>query len=194
METAVTTTLGYYKIHEDAIEPEFSTSGSACFDLFAHLPTVYSHYPNGRTKDLERPHISVWNAENKKIERTYSQRWHGDDPVPSVTIEPKERALISTGLILDIPEGFSVRLHTRSSTSLKKGLIMPNGEGIIDSDYYHECFMMLLNVSDVPVHIKNGEKICQAELVKTFDFGLTETTIQPTQSTERVGGFGSTGV
>ena len=54
--------------------------------------------------------------------------------------------------------------------------------------------MMLLNVSDVPVHIKNGEKICQAELVKTFDFGLIETTIQPTQSTERVGGFGSTGV
>ena len=182
--------LGYYKIHEDAIEPKFSTLGSACFDLFAYLPTAYTHYPEG----TDPPFVSVWNAKNEKIKRFYAQRWEGNQPSPSLTIEPKERALIPTGLVLDIPNGFSVRLHTRSSTSLKKGLIMPNGEGIIDSDYYHECFMMLLNVSDVPVHITHGEKICQAELIKTFDFDLTETTIQPTQSTERVGGFGSTGV
>ena len=188
------TTLGYYKIHEDASDPQFSTAGSACFDLFAYLPVPYSHYPNDRTTMTERPTITIWHDGNEKVHREYNCRWEGNHAIPSVVINPLERALIPTGLVLDIPDGYSVRLHTRSSTSLKKGLIMPNGEGIIDSDYYHETFMMLLNMSNVPVHIKHGEKICQAELVKTVDFDLTQTTIQPTQSTERVGGFGSTGV
>ena len=190
----VDTTLGYYKIHEDAIDPKFSTSGSACFDLFAYLPIPYSHYPNSATDLKERPTVTIWHDGNQKENREYYCKWVDNAAVPSVTINPLERALIPTGLVLDIPEGYSVRLHTRSSTSLKKGLIMPNGEGIIDSDYYHECYMMLLNMSNVPVEILNGEKICQAELVKTVDFYLTESTIEPTQSTERVGGFGSTGV
>lgn len=188
------TTLGYYKIHEDASDPQFSTAGSACFDLFAYLPVPYSHYPNDRTTMTERPTVAIWHDGNEKVQREYNCMWEGNHAIPSVVINPLERALIPTGLVLDIPDGYSVRLHTRSSTSLKKGLIMPNGEGIIDSDYYHETFMMLLNMSNVPVHIKHGEKICQAELVKTVDFDLTQTTIQPTQSTERVGGFGSTGV
>jgi len=190
----VDTTLGYYKLYEDAIEPKFSTAGSACFDLFAYFPITWSHYPNDRTDALEPPTVTVWTADNQEEKRTGAQKFYGMEPSPMITLNPGERALIPTGLILDIPEGYSVRLHTRSSTSLKRGLIMPNGEGIIDSDYYHECFMMLLNVSDVPVDIKSGEKICQAELVKTVDFYLTESTIEPKQTTERVGGFGSTGV
>jgi dUTP pyrophosphatase len=112
----------------------------------------------------------------------------------AIRIRPGDRVLVPTGLILDIPEGHSVRLHTRSSISLKKGLIMPNGEGIIDSDYYHQTFVMLYNASADEVLIENGERIAQGELVKTLSYSIEETKDVPEQKTDRVGGFGSTGV
>jgi dUTP pyrophosphatase len=96
-------------------------------------------------------------------------------------------------LIFDIPEGYSVRLHPRSSISLKKGLVMPNGEGIVDSDYILETFIMLYNSSADEVRIKHGERIAQGELIKTLDYSLEESIIIPEQKTNRVGGFGSTG-
>ena len=87
-----------------------------------------------------------------------------------------------------------MRLHTRSSTSLKKGLTMPNGEGIIDSDYYHQTYMMLYNASADVVRIYHGDRIAQGELVENVKTELVETMVMPEQSTSRVGGFGSTGV
>lgn len=181
-------TLKYYKKHEDGFDPFFATAGSACFDIQAYLaPTIFT--------DEDNPKVKIYKMDNKKEERN-CKMW----PLPNsqfkvgIDLYPGERILMPTGLILDIPEGFSVRLHTRSSTSLKKGLIMPNGEGIIDSDYYHECFMMLYNASADEVRIYHGDKIAQGELVKTLDYELERTELVPEQTTERVGGFGSTGV
>ena len=111
-----------------------------------------------------------------------------------VILSPGERILVPTGLIFNIPTGYSLRLHTRSSVSLKQGLVMANSEGIIDSDYYHQTFIMLYNASADEIRIKNKERIAQGELVKTLDYSLEQTTIQPERTTERVGGFGSTGV
>ena len=71
---------------------------------------------------------------------------------------------------------------------------MPNGEGIIDSDYYHQTFVMLYNASADEVLIENGERIAQGELVKTLSYSIEETKDVPEQKTDRVGGFGSTGV
>ena len=71
---------------------------------------------------------------------------------------------------------------------------MPNGEGIIDSDYYHQTFVMLYNASADEVLIENGERIAQGELVKTLSYSIEETKDVPEQKTNRVGGFGSTGV
>jgi dUTP pyrophosphatase len=71
---------------------------------------------------------------------------------------------------------------------------MPNGEGIIDSDYYHQTFVMLYNASADEVLIKNGERIAQCELIKTNVYEIEETKNVPEQTTNRVGGFGSTGV
>ena len=71
---------------------------------------------------------------------------------------------------------------------------MPNGEGIIDSDYYHETFIMLYNASADEVIIKNGERIAQAELIKSDRYSIYENSELPKQKTNRVGGFGSTGV
>ena len=111
-----------------------------------------------------------------------------------IELYPGERVLVPTGLIFNIPEGYSVRLHTRSSVSLKKGLTMPNGEGIIDSDYYHQTFVMLYNAGADEVRIYHGDRIAQGELVENVRTKLEETKDVPEQTTSRVGGFGSTGV
>lgn len=167
--------LKYYKMNDNVQEPHLATEGAACFDIHAHL------------KKGDR--ITVYEMGNKKVSIA---------PEPpdenAIRIRPGDRVLVPTGLILDIPEGHSVRLHTRSSISLKKGLIMPNGEGIIDSDYYHQTFVMLYNASADEVLIENGERIAQGELVKTLSYSIEETKDVPEQKTNRVGGFGSTGV
>ena len=181
--------LRYYKMEEDVPAPEFSTEGSACFDLRAYLVPG-----NTIIAGQEKPKVVVYTMDNKKEERgccCWARKMYF---CCGFELYPGERALVPTGLIFDIPEGYSVRLHTRSSTSLKKGLTMPNGEGIIDSDYYHQTYMMLYNASADVVRIYHGDRIAQGELVENVKTELVETMVMPEQSTSRVGGFGSTGV
>ena len=170
--------LKFFKLHEDVKSPEFATSGSACFDIYSHLTDK----------------VVVYTMNNKKEEREVKTLAGKPGTFyDAVDLYPAERILVPTGLIFDIPEGYSVRIHPRSSISLKQGLMLGNAEGIIDSDYYHQTFVMLYNASADMVRIKHGERIAQGELVKTLDYSLEETIIQPEQTTERVGGFGSTG-
>lgn len=169
--------LKYYKLHSEVIDPHFATDGSACFDIHAYLDNPVTVYRMNNYKDIRNPETIYWS----------------DIEEFQLAIGPAERVLIPTGLVFDIPEGYSVRLHPRSSISLKKGLVMPNGEGIVDFDYYHETFIMLYNASADEVRIKHGERIAQGELIKTLDYSLEESIIVPEQKTNRVGGFGSTG-
>ena len=104
-----------------------------------------------------------------------------------------ERVLVPTGLIFDIPAGYSVRLHSRSGLAYKEGLYLTNCEGIIDHDYIEPVFAMMTNISQAPKSINNGDRICQAELVEKVYHSLLEIQEPPTQKTERDGGFGSTG-
>jgi len=169
--------LKYYKLHDEVIDPHFATEGSACFDICAYLDKPVTAYRMYNHKQKLNPETVQWS----------------DIEELQLTIAPADRVLVPTGLVFDIPEGYSVRLHPRSSISLKKGLVMPNGEGIVDSDYYHETFIMLYNSSADEVRIKHGERIAQGELIKTLDYSLEESIIVPEQKTNRIGGFGSTG-
>ena len=164
--------LSYYKLNEEVKSPKHATFESACFDIHAYIK--------------DETAVMVYGMENLKGFTTPKDE--------SITVFPGDRILIPTGLIFDIPKHYSVRLHTRSSVSLKKGLICPNGEGIIDSDYYHETFVMLYNASCDEVTIQNGDRIAQGELVRCEMYGVVETTKCPEQTTNRSGGFGSTGV
>jgi dUTP pyrophosphatase len=179
--------LKFYKMYDDGISPKFETEGSACFDITANFISPRSDRPAQL--------ITVYNMSNQKEHREVKM-WALKNSKFGTGIElyPGERVLIPTGLIFDIPEGYSVRLHTRSSVSLKRGLTMPNGEGIIDSDYYHQTYVMLYNASADEVRIYHGDRIAQGELVEKYDYSLTETKDIPEQKTTRVGGFGSTGV
>jgi dUTP pyrophosphatase len=169
--------LKYYKLHNEVLDPHFATDGSACFDIYAYLDNPVTVYRMDNHKQKLNPERIQWS----------------DIEELQLSIAPADRVLVPTGLVFDIPEGYSVRLHPRSSISLKKGLVMPNGEGIVDSDYTNETFIMLYNASADEVRIKHGERIAQGELVKTLDYSIEESIIVPEQKTNRVGGFGSTG-
>ena len=130
---------------------------------------------------------------NKKTKRNPEYYDVEHNPKLCFRIEPADRVLIPTGIIFNIPTWHSIRLHPRSSTSLKKGLVMPNGEGVIDSDYYHESFIMLYNASADSVIVTQNERIAQGEIVKSEYYDIQETFQKPEQKTNRVGGFGSTG-
>ena len=111
----------------------------------------------------------------------------------SIIILPNEKVLIPTGIVLDIPEGYSVRLHPRSGLAFKKGLTLANAEGIIDSDYVEEVFVALHNVSGKEQIVSHGERIAQAEMVRSLAYQISRTDERPERKTSRSGGFGSTG-
>ncbi len=85
-------------------------------------------------------------------------------------------------------------MHPRSGLSIKKGFIVANCEGVIDEDYFHEIKSLMVNTSDVPIVVEHGDRIVQAEIVKTVQHYIVETDVEPCQKTDRVGGLGSTGV
>ena len=172
------TSLKFYKTNEEAQLPTFATDKSACFDLYANLINgeEVQYYQAIATKVLPR-RISFDINSNRSF----------------IQLNDSERMLIPTGLIADIPEGFSVRLHSRSGLAFKQGVYLTNCEGIIDEDYVDPIFAMVTNISNVPVKIFGGDRICQGELVRCEKYTLEESDEAPSQKTYRDGGFGSTG-
>ena len=164
--------LKYYKHNPKAKDPIFATRGSACFDLDACFDDVetYKVRQDTLTREIEKP------LRNGVLQ-----------------IFTMERVLVPTGLIFDIPAGYSIRLHSRSGLAYKDGLYLTNCEGIIDSDYIEPVFAMMTNISQAPKSINNGDRICQAELVEKIQYDFVEIKKSPTQKTDRDGGFGSTG-
>ena len=110
-----------------------------------------------------------------------------------VTIAPMERALVPTGIAVELPDaGHVALLFARSSLGLKKGLALTNGVGVIDSDYRGEICVGLVNLSGEPVTIPNGERIAQLAVMPVERMEIEEAgRLGETQRGE--GGFGSTG-
>lgn len=108
-------------------------------------------------------------------------------------IKPHEIAYIKTGVKAKFPENMVLKLYNRSSNPKKKGLMMANSVGIIDSDFFNnednegEIAFAFLNITDEPVVIKNGDKLGQGIFEKYYTI-TNEKEIEK----ERVGGFGST--
>lgn len=168
----MTCTLKVYRKSSQAILPTKATDQAACWDISACL------------EDGQR--IVIINEYNENSSRLVNQA--------AIKLYDGERMLVPTGLIFDIPMGFSLRIYPRSGLSIKKGISLVNCQGVIDSDYYHETFVALINHTQMEFEIKHGDRIAQCELV-----GLTSTTVEETQQepqpkTNRQGGFGSTGM
>ena len=113
-----------------------------------------------------------------------------DEPI---TLLPFERALVKTGLFLEIPTEFECQVRPRSGLALKKGLTVLNTPGTIDADYRGEVGVILINLSDQPIKIEDGERIAQLIFAPVVQ-ATWEVTEALTESERGAGGFGSTGV
>ena len=110
-----------------------------------------------------------------------------------VVLKPLERALISTGIFIELPEGYEAQVRARSGLAIKHGISLVNGIGTIDSDYRGEIKIILINLGSKEFTINNGDRIAQMVFIKheQADFQL----VQELGGTERgTGGFGHTGV
>ncbi|MEO8680036.1 MAG: dUTP diphosphatase [Vicinamibacterales bacterium] len=119
----------------------------------------------------------------------------GFDLASSVDLEipAHQIRLVGTGLVIAVPNGHFLGIFARSSTPLKKGLMVANGVGVVDADYCgpaDEIKIQLLNFTDAPVHIKRGDRLAQGIVLPTplVQWEEVEEVIAPTR-----GGFGSTG-
>ncbi len=110
-----------------------------------------------------------------------------------ITIKPMERALVPTGIHIEIPMGYEAQVRARSGLAIKHGISLVNGIGTIDSDYRGEVKVILINLGDKEFVINNGDRIAQMVFIKheQADFELVE----ELGNTERgEGGFGHTGI
>ena len=145
-------TLKIFRTHPLVKLPAKQTAQSACFDL------SFQGYNNNTYEG--------YSQNNKQFKRPMNNQ---------IVIQPGDRVAVPTGLIMDIPEGYSVRLHARSGASLKQGLVLANAEGVIDSDYVQEVMVLVHNISQNQIVIYSGDRIAQAELVEDIKYSIAET-------------------
>ncbi len=110
-----------------------------------------------------------------------------------LTIQPGQIALVPTGLVIAVPAGHFLGIFARSSTPLKRGLIVANGVGVLDSDYSgptDEIKIQVMNVTSTPVEVKRGDRLAQGVILPFVRAEWNETT---SASGPDRGGFGSTG-
>lgn len=109
-----------------------------------------------------------------------------------IMLKPLERALVPTGLYIELPEGYEAQIRPRSGLAAKHGLTVLNSPGTIDADYRGEIRVILVNLSNEEFTINDGERICQMIIAAHVQVKWEET--DSLDETERgAGGFGHTG-
>ena len=109
-----------------------------------------------------------------------------------VTLAPLERAIIKTGLFIELPVGFEAQVRPRSGLAAKKGITVLNAPGTIDADYRGEIGVILVNLSNEPFVVASGERIAQLVIAK-HDRAEWMPVKQLSETARGEGGFGSTG-
>ena len=144
------------------------------------------------------------------VEVTVQRLAHGRDlPLPSyasagsagldlyaaagpLTLAPGGRALVATGLVLALPEGFEAQIRPRSGLALDHGVTVLNSPGTIDSDYRGEIGVLLVNLGEAPFVVERSMRIAQLVIAPVARVRLVEGEVPP--SGRGTGGFGSTGL
>jgi len=112
--------------------------------------------------------------------------------VQNIVLKPAQRALVGTGLSMEIPKGYEIQIRPRSGLAYKHGISVLNSPGTIDSDYRGEIKVLLINHSNEDFEIKVGERIAQAVIQRVIQAVFEE--VEELGKTKRgEGGFGSTG-
>jgi dUTP pyrophosphatase len=167
--------IRFEALHPSVVPPQRATDYSAGYDLAAcllHHPRIMAYTPENTLEPL-----TVWLDEAIRV---------------VVVLPPRYRAIIPLGFKAQLPHDLEAQIRPRSGTSVKKGLSIANAPGTIDADYPGEWGVVVRNDSDVPVEIAHGERIAQAVLARVEpQYTFVPATVQ--QTTDRTGGFGSTG-
>ena len=159
------------RLHDDVILPAPATPGSAGYDLRAYLKGRTIRHSDGMSQ-----------TERAAVEEKGS--W-------GVTLAPGEMALIPLGFRTRLPTGIEAQIRPRSGQAFKHALTIPNAPGTVDADYAEEWMVIVRNDAPAARRIEHGERIPQAVYARYVALELREGTVQ--RSTERAGGFGSTG-
>ena len=109
-----------------------------------------------------------------------------------LTLAQGARALVETGLVLALPEGFEGQVRPRSGLALKHGVTVLNAPGTVDSDYRGEIGVLLVNLGGSPFVVERGMRIAQLVIVPVARARLVEGEVPPSE--RGAGGFGSTGL
>lgn len=171
--TATKISLGIYPLNPSYKMPTKGSEEASCFDLYANFTKgdVYKQYDDNN--------LEIQHQTNGEI----------------LEIHPHCRVMIPTGIRMDIPKGYGVKLYVRSGISVKAGLTLINSVGIIDSDYRNEVYLVVYNTTNKRYYVENGDRVGQFEVHKVEDFDIVELKEYDETSTKRgLGGFGSTGV
>lgn len=109
-----------------------------------------------------------------------------------ITLNPLERAIVKTGLFIELPIGYEAQVRPRSGLAAKKGITVLNSPGTVDADYRGEIGVILVNLSAEPFVVENGERIAQLVIAKheRAEWIAVETL---SETSRGEGGFGSTG-
>ncbi|RYU78839.1 dUTP diphosphatase [Hymenobacter persicinus] len=110
-----------------------------------------------------------------------------------VTLKPLQRALIPTGLFLELPVGYEMQVRPRSGLAYKHGIGIVNSPGTIDADYRGELKVLLVNLSDAEFVVQDGERIAQL-VVARHEVVQWQPVAELTETQRGAGGYGSTGV
>ena len=161
----------FERLHHAVEPPTRATAASAGFDLRAWFAGAS---------------VEVWTGDQRA-----PRALEGAPGARTLTLAPAERAVIPLGFRATVPDGIEAQVRARSGTALKLGLILANGPGTIDPDYTGEWGVLVLNASTVAVRIAHGDRIAQLVLAKFEVLPFVAGAV--VQTTERAGGFGSTG-
>jgi dUTP pyrophosphatase len=158
-------------LHEDTQLPRRATEGSAGYDLFAYLRGRHVRCSDG---------VSQWQLDAQP-----------GDGASWLELPPGAMALVPLGFKARLPRGHEAQIRPRSGTTFKRGLQIPNAPGTIDSDFPDEWMVLVRNPHAHPIRIDHGERIAQmvVQRYEVLPFARGDVNI----STDRAGGFGSTG-
>lgn len=110
----------------------------------------------------------------------------------AITLQPLGRAIVKTGLFIELPHGYEAQVRPRSGLAAKKGVTVLNSPGTIDADYRGEIGVILVNLSNEPFTVENGERIAQLVIAK-HERAEWEPVEALSETVRGEGGFGSTG-
>jgi dUTP pyrophosphatase len=173
------------RIREGAIVPKYQTEGAACFDVHAVL-----NEENPKYKNTEM----VWRGGHGL---TTDDMYQSAIPCePHILIPPMSQAIIPTGLVFQLPEGYYLDIRPRSGLAAKKCITITNSPGTLDEDYFDELYIILFNLSSENFMVKQGDRIaqCKVEKVERVEFDEVKELDTETIYRNRGGGLGSTGI